>query len=98
MQFDRTSLKFLGEWKLKSDRKSLVIKGARQVGKTTLVEMYAKNFKQFISLNLELAEDRLIFENKKTIGEVIDALYFVKNSDKSEKDTDVTWKWALADG
>lgn len=87
MKFNRTALKFLSEWKLKSDRKPLVIRGARQVGKTTLVEMFAKNFKQFISLNLELAEDRSIFENKKNFEEVIDALYFLKNANKSEKDT-----------
>lgn len=87
MNFGRTALKFLTEWRLKSDRKPLVIRGARQVGKTTLVEMFAKNFKQFISLNLELAEDRSIFENKKNFEEVIDALYFLKSSNKSEKDT-----------
>lgn len=87
MRFERTALKFLSDWKIKKDRKPLVIRGARQVGKTTLVEMFAKSFKQFIRLNLELTEDRSIFENKKNFDEVVDALYFLKNASKTETDT-----------
>lgn len=43
----------LREWRDKPRRKPLVLRGARQVGKTTLVEEFGKEFDSFISLNLE---------------------------------------------
>ncbi len=62
----RTLLDFLTQWKLKSPgkrRKPLVLRGARQVGKTTLVEEWGRaNFKNVISINFEKsAEMRKIF-------------------------------------
>lgn len=87
MKFYREALKYLDNWRLKKDRKPLVIRGARQVGKTTLVEMFAKNFRQFISLNLELTEDKKIFEDKRNFAEVLEALFFNKNAIKTETDT-----------
>lgn len=50
----RSALKYLGEWKLRPRRKPLVIRGARQVGKSYLVSMFAKlNFSNFIEINFE---------------------------------------------
>jgi len=85
--FYREALKFLARWKEKQDRKPLVVRGARQVGKTTLADIFSKNFKQYISLNLEIAEERKIFEGKQNFEEVIDALFFLKNGKKNEPDT-----------
>jgi len=39
----RTALKFLAEWKNQGNRKPLVIRGARQVGKSYLAKMFAEN-------------------------------------------------------
>ena len=44
--FYREALLFLEKWRTKKDRKPLVIRGARRVGKTTLVDIFSKNFKQ----------------------------------------------------
>ena len=85
--FKREALKFLNNWKEKHDRKPLVIRGARQVGKTTLVKIFSPQFKQYIYLNLELNEERKIFEDKNNFEEVIDALFFLKNGKKNELDT-----------
>ena len=50
----RASLSFLHEWLRSTDRKPLVIRGARQVGKTWLVRQLATKAKlQLIELNLE---------------------------------------------
>lgn len=87
MNFEREAQQYLENWRVKKDRKPLVIRGARQVGKTTLVEMFSKNFKQFISLNLELSEDRKIFEDKQNFEDVLDTLFFIKNAKKAESDT-----------
>lgn len=51
--YDRDLLIQLREWRDKSRRKPLVLRGARQVGKTTLVKEFGKEFDAFISLNLE---------------------------------------------
>lgn len=85
--FYRSTLKFLNNWRIKSDRKPLVIRGARQVGKTTLVEIFSKGFRQYISLNLEFPSDRKIFEEKQNFDEVLDALFFYKNGDRKITDT-----------
>jgi len=39
----RNALKFLIQWKESKGRKPLVIRGARQVGKTTLVKEFASS-------------------------------------------------------
>ena len=60
-------------------RKPLVIRGARQVGKTTLVNQFAAQFEQYIYLNLELSEDKEPFENFTSIENLINKLFFLKN-------------------
>jgi predicted AAA+ superfamily ATPase len=49
----RVSLRNLQEWKKRARRKPLLLRGARQVGKTWLVREHAKTYKQFIEVNLE---------------------------------------------
>ncbi|MDR0940161.1 MAG: AAA family ATPase [Mediterranea sp.] len=51
--FQRTALQALREWAAKEERKPLVLRGARQVGKTTLVELFSNEFDAFINMNLE---------------------------------------------
>ena len=42
------------EWKKETSNKALLIKGARQVGKTTIVRQFAKaHYKNFIEINFE---------------------------------------------
>ena len=41
------------EWKTDSDRKPLLIRGARQVGKTSTIEQFGKHFEYFVQVNLE---------------------------------------------
>ena len=55
--FQRLIQHELDVWLEKPDRKPLVIRGARQVGKTTVVHQFSKRFDQYIYLNLELSED-----------------------------------------
>ncbi len=51
---ERTALTYLTTWLTSTDRKPLVMRGARQVGKTWLVRYFAeKTGKQLIELNLE---------------------------------------------
>ncbi|MEN8192349.1 MAG: AAA family ATPase [Bacteroidota bacterium] len=51
---ERDLYKQLVQWKNKSNRKPLLLQGARQVGKTYLVNQFGKTeYSQFISLNFE---------------------------------------------
>jgi predicted AAA+ superfamily ATPase len=50
---DREYTSFLLDWKDRATRKPLIIRGARQVGKTYLVQDFARNFEVFIKINFE---------------------------------------------
>jgi predicted AAA+ superfamily ATPase len=60
--FQRNHLQVLRKWRESSRRKPLIIRGARQVGKTTLVQEFSADFAQYIHLNLEKKADREFFE------------------------------------
>ena len=85
--FNRLAIEKLEKWAEKKDRKPLVLRGARQVGKTTLVEIFSKNFDQYIYLNLELDKDKQIFEESSDIQELTDAIFFLKNKTKKAEKT-----------
>ena len=53
MFVQRKAYNYLLNWKNNKLRKPLIIRGARQVGKSTLVLEFAREYKQFIHLNLE---------------------------------------------
>jgi len=61
LHFIRKGHILLDKWRKKKRRKPLILRGARQVGKTTLVHDFAKSYSQFVSLNLELAADKKLF-------------------------------------
>lgn len=77
--FKRDIIQRLIVWKNSDGRKPLVLRGARQTGKTTVVNMFAENFVQYIYLNLENEEDKSIFNKFKSIHELVKAIFFVKN-------------------
>ena len=52
--FPRTILRELREWKESPFRKPLVLRGARQTGKTCAVNVFANDYRQFIAFNLIL--------------------------------------------
>ena len=84
--FDRNILKELQLWLEKPDRKPLVLRGARQVGKTTVVRELGKQCKQFIYLNLELEEDRKPFEQFTNVPILLQTVFLLKNKLLSEKE------------
>ena len=77
--YKRTLAFELDRWKSSASRKPLILRGARQVGKTTLVEMFATEFDYFVHLNLDKSEDRLIFERNDNIATIIQILYLKAN-------------------
>lgn len=69
--FSRAIEKSLINWSSSATRRPLVIRGARQTGKTTLIREFGKRFDHFIELNLEKEENKKIFSNVKDIKEII---------------------------
>lgn len=51
--FKRHIDKYLEDWKISSNRKPLLVRGARQVGKSSAVRHLGEGFKYFIEINLE---------------------------------------------
>lgn len=83
--FKRIIISELEKWKKAELRKPLIIRGARQVGKTTLVNQFSKQFNQYIYLNLELAEDKAPFEQFSSIENLVNTLFFLKNLSLANK-------------
>ncbi len=76
--FKREILRRLGDWKNKPDRKPLILRGARQVGKTTAVELFSAAYDQFISLNLEKPEEAKLFARSLPAADLLQAIRFSK--------------------
>lgn len=74
--FRRIALENLREWALKAERKPLVLRGARQVGKTTLVEMFAADFEHYIYLNLEEKDNAELFATDSTFDDLLAGIFF----------------------
>ena len=72
---NRSQFKYLEQWAESEDRKPLVLRGARQVGKTTLVRQFSAKFDVFLSLNLDKEEDALLFESFKNVEMLTDAIF-----------------------
>ena len=75
----RNAINALIEWKNNEERKPLVIRGARQVGKTWLMKEFGeKHYKNFVYLNFD-EEDELksIFEANKNPHRIVELLSMI---------------------
>ena len=79
----RELLQFLVKWKTKDDRKPLIIRGARQVGKTWLMKEFGKKHYQNIAyVNFETALSlHHIFESGFDVEKLLMALNIETNAD-----------------
>ena len=82
--FHRTIIENLKKWAKKPDRKPLVLRGARQVGKTTVVDMFSEEFDEYIYLNLEKPEHRRIFEDDYSFDDLLNRLFFHFGIEKND--------------
>lgn len=85
--FKRNILNLLDKWKTAEDRKPLIIRGARQTGKTVAVEMFSKSFSNYIYLNLERDADKQLFEKGRDLEDIIPAVELAKKKVLKERDT-----------
>ncbi len=83
----RNAMIFLDEWAKNSDRKPLVLRGARQVGKTTLVNEFALKYEVYLKLNLDKESHRKLFDDYEEIPDLIDAIYRMNRQQKKDSTT-----------
>ena len=65
-------------WKNSLNRKPIVLRGARQVGKTFVVNRFAENFDHFIGINLERPQERDLFSGFNTGQELVERILLYK--------------------
>ena len=73
--FDRRIIEYLRDWKDKPSRKPLVVRGARQVGKTSAILIFGKSyFKEIVHLNLEKNEHLRWFKKALSLQDLLNIL------------------------
>ncbi len=77
--FERLAIRYLRQWAEKDERKPLVLRGARQVGKTTLVKLFAKEFDTYIYMNLEEKENAELFAADNSFEDLLAGIFFKAN-------------------
>ncbi len=73
--FSRDIQRELNEWKISSRRKPLLLRGARQVGKTTVVNEFGRTFDNYLYFNLERDEQKALFESRMSLDSLVDQMF-----------------------
>ena len=86
---ERNAIEALKQWKEDRERKPLVLKGARQVGKTWLMKEFGKkHYKNYVYLNFDEEEElRTIFQNNKNPKRIIELLSMIAGEKIFPKET-----------
>jgi predicted AAA+ superfamily ATPase len=76
--FERNVIKELEQWAARSNRKPLILRGSRQVGKTSLVDEFGKNFDIYIKINLENPEHIKLFDDYVNMETLLTGIFLTK--------------------
>jgi predicted AAA+ superfamily ATPase len=82
--FQREAFENLTKWATKPNRKPLILRGARQVGKTTLVDEFAKQFGTYLYLNLENNRAKMLFEEDFSMDELVSQIFLFCNKPREQ--------------
>ncbi len=85
MILKRTLESILEAWKKNPNRKPLILRGARQTGKTTLIKKFAKSYRHHIILNLEKSSDAAIFNKNLEVKSIVESLFLSRNISLASK-------------
>jgi uncharacterized protein len=78
---EREFTSFLERWKTSPSRLPLIIRGARQVGKTTVVNQFGNGYDQYLYFNLEKNTDATHFQKIEVdLSNTINLLFVVRQS------------------
>lgn len=73
--FQRHALEHLRKWRGSPYRKPLIIRGPRQVGKTTVVKQFGSEFESHLYYNLDKEEDREVLERQMPLDSLIELMF-----------------------
>ena len=73
--FKRKILSKLEAWKQDERHKPLILRGARQVGKTTVVNEFGSKFDNYLYFNLEMSESVRLFEMDIPLNDLVNMLF-----------------------
>jgi predicted AAA+ superfamily ATPase len=82
--FYRSIEKELENWTLNPYRKPLVLRGARQVGKTTVVNRLGEQFDNYLYVNLEKQSSKQLFESTDDVKKLLPLLFLYCNESRKE--------------
>lgn len=82
--FKRKILSKLEAWKRDERHKPLILRGARQVGKTTVVNEFGSQFDNYLYFNLEMNESVRLFEMDIPLNDLVNMLF--ASSGKSQRE------------
>lgn len=85
--FKRKIIDKLEEWKNADWHKPLILRGARQVGKTTIVNEFGSQFENYLYFNMERNENVRLFEMDISIDDLITMLFASLGKVKNEGKT-----------
>lgn len=63
----------------------MILRGARQVGKTTIINEFGQTFKQYIYLNLETKIDKVAFQTSLDIHRLVQSIFLIYGKQITEK-------------
>ena len=87
LMFERNALQWLRQWRTKPTRKPLVVRGARQVGKTSLIDSFAREFDCYLKFNLDSVEDLALFAKEQPVEELFATMLIVRGKRREAGDT-----------
>lgn len=87
MSFNRNADDLLAAWSVRTRRKPLILRGARQTGKTTAVRRLGEHAPLFLELNLERREDLVLIRTCHSAEELLERLQQKHNLTELPPDT-----------
>ncbi|MCP4716160.1 MAG: ATP-binding protein, partial [Deltaproteobacteria bacterium] len=78
--FSRRISTELARWAESPGRKPLILRGARQVGKTVAARMFGERFDQFIEINLDAPGEADIFQRNLSVQNIFQAILLEKRA------------------
>ncbi|MDR1171007.1 MAG: AAA family ATPase [Bacteroidales bacterium] len=86
--FERYAIAELKQWAATSNRKPLILRGSRQVGKTTLVDSFSKDFENYLYLNFEKNPSAMaLFEKEQEITDLMAEIFLFCNKENRQGKT-----------
>jgi predicted AAA+ superfamily ATPase len=83
--FERNILTELEQWAARPNRKPLILRGSRQVGKTTLVDGFSRNFENYLNLNFEKNPNAMtLFEKEQEMDDLLAEIFLFCNREKRD--------------